>query len=232
NTEAIAFEREKEAQRIKEQERYDAEAKLQWEAEQKRLDDELARQTALDNATVEDRRAQFAFAKEQYANRQAQMAPYRQAGAGALAQLATLAGVASPTAAAPKVLTEMPTNWQPGDPVVETAASTQTDVTEATTPAPGASASLLDNPNLLPSRLTAQGTQATVAPVDVTPVAMPATLASVPTQTAAPSVAYQPLAAARPDAVSALTPAQVAMLRKVAVTAPLSDLARARKARV
>ncbi|MCX6550359.1 MAG: hypothetical protein NTY02_05010, partial [Acidobacteria bacterium] len=113
NTEAIAFEREKEAQRIKEQERYDAEAKLQWEAEQKRLDDELARQTALDNATVEDRRAQFAFAKEQYANRQAQMAPYRQAGAGALAQLATLAGVASPTATAPKVLTEMPTNWQP-----------------------------------------------------------------------------------------------------------------------
>ena len=234
----LAYEREKEAERKAEQARHDTEAKAQWEAEQARIDedrqkeqtrynttqqrynDEIARQTKLDEATLADRRAQFAFAQQQYGDRQAQMAPYRKAGAGALSQLATLAGVSTPDAAPAPLLAEMPADWKPGDPVVATAPARDP-----------ARPSLLDDERLLPSRAG----ETAVTPVPVSARVMP-TLTPTPLSGVAPlssatmsEPAYQPLAASRASMPAAFTPAQVEALRKAA---PLSALGRSRKARV
>lgn len=229
----LAYEREKEAERKAEWEREQAEAKLQWEAAQKQADEDRAFTRSTYADTLNQRRAEFEFEKQKYAERRAQMAPYRQAGAGALAQLAQLAGVSGATAAEPQVLAEMPENWQPGDPVT---------ATPAAGPSSGeADRSLLDNPNLLPTSLTATGTKATTStPAVSLPVTLSPSAPVAPDAAAASSfrdVSTQRLAAptpAAPAAPSVYTPAQVeAAWRAGQMRGPsLSDLIRARKARV
>lgn len=205
----LAWEKEQEATRKAEWERSQAEAKAQWEAEQ-------ATETERYGSDLEMRRAEFELAKRKYVDRQAQMAPYRQVGVGALAQLAGMAGL-TPQAAAPApapLLETMPDDWQPGDPVT---ANTPKATDGASTPAEAPS--FLENPQILPESLPARMT--TVAPTAAS---------TTPTMTTA---AYQALAAPRSEGTEALTPAQVAALvRAGRGGSSLGSLARSRRAAV
>lgn len=199
----LAFEREKEAERKAEWDRAQAEAKAQWEAEQ-----------ASGNTDADMRRAEFELAKQKYTERQAQMAPYRQVGVGALAQLAGMAGL-TPKAPEAKVLDTMPETWQPGDPVVAGAAKApEAPAAEAPVERPA----FLENPQILPASLPVEMTPTETTPAEVAP-----TMASA---------AYQRLATPRSAGMAALTPSQVAELVRAGGGRPLSSLARSRRAAV
>jgi len=213
NADQLAFEKEQAAEARAEWEREQTEAKAQWDAEQ-------AKEETQYGDTLAIRQAEFALAKQKYTDRQSQMAPYRAAGVGALAQLATLSGVAGPPAQAASpapLLDTMPKDWKAGDPVTAgTSKATTTAETTDTT-----DRSFLDNPQLLPP---------TSAPEPTVIDAPAATAATAPSMA---SAAYQGLAAPRPAVMGALTPGQVAALvRAGRGGASLSALARSRRAQV
>ena len=93
-----------------EQRRYEEE-KARLDLEQKRRDDETARQTRLDAETLAARQAEFNFLKQQYADRQGRIT-------AGLAGFEQRYGGGGPTGPAPGPRTpfaEMPPDWKPGD---------------------------------------------------------------------------------------------------------------------
>jgi hypothetical protein len=103
NSEAIAFEREKETQRRKEFDATEAENRRRWDVESAREESRYGEAQSRAN------RAE-AFDQTRYANDEKRKEPYRQVGRGALAQLGTMAGVQFRPSDPP----QLPPGWTPG----------------------------------------------------------------------------------------------------------------------